>query len=728
MSYLKLIIVMSLTYVVEALHKSKAANTKTNSFFTSNDITVPNSVLGWDGGYNIGDLLNMPFIEGNSNWPNSYYSFLKEKRELVANAHHGSILHRYESRGNVALNIPDFVQAINEFLQYNTVPNMDIVTDSTTLCVHLRTGDAGVIDKGFLETILRISPSFKRTVIFTGVHADTRFSSNDEKVEAVKDSLNVIFKKISNAVFYNASTDAHLAMMHRCSNLLVHKGGFSCIGSLVSTGTLYITDLFKHYTREWKLHQFCKRLPVFLPYQKSVVVYSINLNSYDTPVTHVHQSYPCQFVEYTECSIADDARNSYEASKKFRMSAHLLPEVRDADIAIYLDGNVQITDKHFVRNVVRHHDRHRWDFMMSPHEQRLTNTEEIDECLKMTKYSKEGLEMQRTLMESKSRLCWCGFNARWLTSPLHKHVKFLMDTWWFLVKMDPYGVANDQICFPKALDISRNALRPLNFSCDWQKEYMQDKSFHVHLTHVHSLIKRSSLPLENRRIRERVRLYILCYSEATFAKARDEFLKYYWARPILLDNLDASFENVFYKQLSKYDDWQHLDMVGTLSHSAHAKIDVYKVHCYIESGAWKEVHYVNFALASPSIDSESSQTHGPVFLRAWDNLYASLKGHDERDWAPPETLYNFWMCTPQVMELFVDWQSRVLKHCFSTPLFMENGNYNGSIATGDLMRVCGTPFYPIMPFVLERFNVLFFATFKLKFFGVQALYVRSGTQ
>ena len=455
-------------------------------------------------------------------------------------------------------------------------------------------------------------------------------------------------------------------------------------------------------------------------------MYSINLNGYDTPVSHRHQSYPCRLVSYTEYNnIADDARNSYEASKKFRMSAHLLTEVKNADIAIYLDGNVQITDKHFVKNVVRHHERYRWDFMMSPHEQRSTNTEEIDECLKMTKYSKEGLEMQRTLMESKSRLCWCGFNARWLKSPLHKHVNFLMDTWWFLVKMDPYGVANDQICFPKALDISRVALRPVNFSSAWQKEYMQDKSFTVHLTHVPSLVNRSTLPLENGVIRERVRIYILCPSLETLAVTTTKFQKYHWACPIVLENQDASFENVFYKQLAEMDDWDHLDMVGTLSHSAHAKVDVYKIHCYVESGAWKDVDYVHFAWSSKSIDTLSSRTHGPIFSSAWTCLVSSLKENDARDWSPPETLYNYWMCSPSIMKKFIKWHSRVLDYCFSTPLFMEDANYTGNLSQQQLLQLCGVPYYPIMPFVLERFNVLFFAKYKLKFFGISTIYVRS---
>jgi len=35
--------------------------------------------------------------------------------------------------------------------------------------------------------------------------------------------------------------------MHRCKNLLLHKGGFSVLGSILSTGdNLYATNLFQY--------------------------------------------------------------------------------------------------------------------------------------------------------------------------------------------------------------------------------------------------------------------------------------------------------------------------------------------------------------------------------------------------------------------------------------------------------------------------------------------------
>ena len=489
---------------------------------------------------------------------------------------------------------------------------------------------------------------------------------------------------------------------------------------------LFDTKLECFRTRWHRLVDHVRTETYFRAYdfkQTNVVVYSVNLNKYDDSVVHVLQTYPCVFVNYTEDEdgIALDGRNSYEASKKFRMAAHLLKKVKDADIAVYLDGNVQILDPDFIKNVVQHHSKHMWDLLMSPHEQRETNTQEIDECLQGFKYSSEGLKMQRELMVSKGRLCWCGFNARWLKSPLSKHVTFMMDSWWFLVKMDPYGVANDQICFPKALDLTRTALRPVNFSCNWQKEYMQNKSFYVMLVHTNDILPKASMPLENGQIKERVRLYVMCYNDETYSKARDEFRKYYWAHPIIIRDQNASFENAFYKQLKALQQWGHLDMIGTLSYSAHAKVDVYKIHCFIESGLWKEVDCVFFGKASNSVhESINARSHGPVFKQAWDNLYENMKAEDALDWSPPETLYNYWMCSPKLMEKFIDWNSRLLAHCFSTPLFLEDAHYTGTLSKEKLLHLCGVPHYPIMPFVLERFNVLFFEKYKIKFFGLSS--------
>lgn len=409
---------------------------------------------------------------------------------------------------------------------------------------------------------------------------------------------------------------------------------------------------------------------------------------------HAPQSYACTFRIVVHD--ANDARNTYEASKKLRMSAHLV--VQDADIAIYIDENVKITDEDFVKNIVNHHAEHRWDLLMCPHAN--TFTEELERCRQKLEYSSEGLDIQRRTMTTANKLCWSGFNARWLRSPLSKHVNYLMDAWWFLVKMDPFGFSNDELCFPKALELARTALRPINFSCDWTQE-----CFFVHPPREYLIV-----PLEDGVPRERVRIYILCYSHQTLESAKIEFRKYHWARPIMLEHQDASFENVFYKQLATLDDWDHLDMVGTLAHSAHAKMDVYKLHCYIESGAWRDFDYVHFLKGHDTVFSHHSKSHGPVFTEAWENLFQKFGSK----WNPPESYCNYWMCRPAVMKKFTEWHTQVLDYCFKTPLFLKYASYHSKLSKDELMRLCGVPHYPILPFVLERFNIVFFEPYKRK--------------
>jgi hypothetical protein len=379
------------------------------------------------------------------------------------------------------------------------------------------------------------------------------------------------------------------------------------------------------------------------------------------------------------------------------MSAHLL---FDADIAVYLDESVEIIDSDFVKSIVESHEKHTWDLLMMQLD--TTNVQEIDKCLseRSGKYTTEGLQIQRSLMSSSSRMCWRGFNARWLKSPLSKHVNYLMDAWWFLVKMDPFGMSNDELCFPKALEFTRISLRPVNVLCNWKQE-----SFFLHPPREYSLI-----PLENGVPRERVRIYILCYSKETLEKAQNEFRKYHWARPVLLENQDASFENVFYKQLATLDDWDHLDMVGTLGHSAHAKMDVYKLYCYLESGAWSDFDYVHFLKGEDTVFSTTSNGHGPLFRETWEVLEEKFG----TEWKPPEGYCNYWMCRPAAMKKFIEWNKQVLDYCFATPLFMKDSNYYGKLSKDDLVRLCSVPYYPILPFVLERFNIMFFEPYKRK--------------
>ena len=211
---------------------------------STNDVVIPDTIHSWGPGYNIGDLLCMPFIAEIWN-----SDVLKEERTIVANACPGSILQRYVSLCDDAPNVPVLLKVVEQYLQDNPIECRTLITDSSTLCVHVRLGDVET-EQSFIDEIHKLSTQFKTVILLAGVHADTRYGSNDQKKLNAVSVLNSILKR-HNIWFWNAAPDVHISVMSVCSNLLVHKGGFSCLGSLVATGKLFFTDLFKR-TKTWQ--------------------------------------------------------------------------------------------------------------------------------------------------------------------------------------------------------------------------------------------------------------------------------------------------------------------------------------------------------------------------------------------------------------------------------------------------------------------------------------------
>jgi len=189
---------------------------------------------------------------------------------------------------------------------------------------------------------------------------------------------------------------------------------------------------------------------------KKVIVYSVNLGNYDRDTfTHIEQTYPdvtYRVYKSDVDNIASDARNDYEASKRFRMGTPYLKNLETFDIAIYLDANVQIIDPSFVETIVNDHNILQWDFLMSNHESCKIPLDEIELAKKrQNKYSLEGLDRMKHLVEDcHERVSWCGFNAQWLKSPRYNNLKLIFEDWWNLVRVDPIGVANDQVVWPLA--------------------------------------------------------------------------------------------------------------------------------------------------------------------------------------------------------------------------------------------------------------------------------------
>jgi hypothetical protein len=210
-------------------------------------------------GYNIGDLLNMPFLDNTWNRNPHNDNEILNRMNLIGDNYKGSVLNYYCEHRNIDDLVPNInlivesVAYYNEMNKHNYEEILNIVKDKHTLCVHVRSGDL-MTELEFINKIQQLSYRFKKIIILSGVHGDQHFSSNHDKKMRFLSTINYILNKnINDTCVYLNEPDVHLMIMMNASNLLVHKGGFSCLGTIISTGQLYVTNVFYHlYKENWK--------------------------------------------------------------------------------------------------------------------------------------------------------------------------------------------------------------------------------------------------------------------------------------------------------------------------------------------------------------------------------------------------------------------------------------------------------------------------------------------
>ena len=200
-------------------------------------------------GYNIGDLLNMPYLCGKWNQCPHKDDFELLRLNLAGQNYNNSILHYYcKNRDNwePVPSIPRLISATNEYTMNLSKDKelfsdiSDYVESDRCLFVHIRAGDTNV-EEDFILLIYLLSYNYEKVILLSGIHLDEQFSHNNQKKENIVSSINRILEKNNNIYLYTNDPDVHISIMSIAKNLLLHKGGFSCIGYIVSTGTLFIT-------------------------------------------------------------------------------------------------------------------------------------------------------------------------------------------------------------------------------------------------------------------------------------------------------------------------------------------------------------------------------------------------------------------------------------------------------------------------------------------------------
>ena len=206
-------------------------------------------------------------------------------------------------------------------------------------------------------------------------------------------------------------------------------------------------------------------------------------------------------------------------------------------------------------------------------------------------------------------------------------------------------------------------------------------------------------------------IYIICHNEEVLNNAFTIYNKYWWAKPILMQYQDYSFENSFWKQLSEIEiDWVNCDMVGSLSYSAYKKINLDIVDIIITNNLYIPNVYYHFMDSNVPIPNFNTEKH-PYFNNIWNDVLIDLKLLDTT-----ESNCNYWMCKPSLMKNFIDWYINTCsKKLIDYPYIFEDAlytgkDYNNSVNEAKLIKMWGKPYYPHYIFIAERLNKSFFVS------------------
>jgi hypothetical protein len=203
-------------------------------------------------------------------------------------------------------------------------------------------------------------------------------------------------------------------------------------------------------------------------------------------------------------------------------------------------------------------------------------------------------------------------------------------------------------------------------------------------------------------------IYILCYNASTYDFSKQYYSKYKWARPILMKYQDYTFENAFWKQLLEIsDEWENCDMVGTISYKAYKKINLENMNNIIMNKLYLSKQFFAFNQSTNTLfNDKSDYSYKTKILIKY--MSDSLNNHINYKLS----YCNYFMTTPELMKQFINWHIHIcLPILLKNPLSYHKFIYNGNLTEIDLIKIWGKPYYPHIPFILERINLLFFKNY-----------------
>lgn len=226
------------------------------------------------------------------------------------------------------------------------------------------------------------------------------------------------------------------------------------------------------------------------------------------------------------------------------------------------------------------------------------------------------------------------------------------------------------------------------------------------MTHVRYGFHISNIPTTTQdtyMIKTLVYILVPCASELGAIQKR--YKHYAWARPVVMKYQNVTFENAFWKQmLELQEEWVTCDFVGVMGSKAYRKIDLARAHNMIISGKHAHLQYYHFKNTDIPVERHKTTGAHPNMRRIWTEVLSKLNLC-----TTSAAFCNYFMCTPTLMLKFINWmEGECIQAVMEHPLIMTDAKHGGTLSTEQLVALCGVPYYPHVPFVLERIAKCFF--------------------
>lgn len=213
-----------------------------------------------------------------------------------------------------------------------------------------------------------------------------------------------------------------------------------------------------------------------------------------------------------------------------------------------------------------------------------------------------------------------------------------------------------------------------------------------------------------------LRVFVLCYDDASEATARSRFEDKPWAYVLRIESTKYLESIMYTSWLAKNRElWQGFDYVGTIAYKAYdVRPSMPDLQQVVDQFSGQCVDVFALMPAACGVLSQGSRFH-PRFLDIWNDTLTSI-GYPQssiRSTVMPGFYRNYWISTPGWMSLYIEFMKRVVdafeRYEHLGRMLNENAKYvQGELTPARCEAVFGVPYYTHHPFVCERLPCFFF--------------------